>query len=330
MQERTGAHLEQIEAFAAVAERGGISAAALAMGRDPSVISRRLDALEARLGIRLLARTTRKITVTEAGAAYLQRVQAILSEFSAADIEAAEGAAEPRGTLRLALPAAFTQRWIAPWLPEFIRAYPAVRLELSHSDHHVDLVAEGFDAAVRLGELKDSSLVVRRLARFDGILCASPVYLADRGVPIRPEDLARHACLGNPKPHFWPDWRLRSDAGERLIQRVDGPVVTDEGEGLLAMCLGGAGIMPAADWMVGRELADGRLVRALPDWRFDLDWAIHVVLPPGRLVPAKTRAFIDRFVQEFSPTAPWLRCGGPTQRPLDIRHASRLLASRSA
>ena len=308
MHERNGAHLEQIEAFAAVAERGGISAAAQAMGRDPSVISRRLDALEARLGVRLMARTTRKITVTEAGSVYLRRVQTILAELSAADIEAAEGAAEPRGTLRLALPAAFTQRWIAPWLPEFIRTYPAVRLELQHSDHYVDLVAEGFDAAVRIGELADSNLVARRLASFEAILCASPGYLEASGVPDRPETLARHDCLGYPKPNFWPDWRLRSARGDRVVQRVAGPIITDEGEGLLAACIGGAGIMPVAEWMVGRELADGRLVRVLPDWRFDVDGAVHVVLPPGRLVPAKTRAFIDRFAKEFVPAAPWLRC----------------------
>ncbi len=305
MQERSGAQLEQIEAFAAVAEHGGITAAALAIGKDPSVVSRRLDALEARLGVRLLARTTRRVNVTEAGATYLQRVQTVLSELSAADIEASEGAAEPRGTLRLALPGPFAHRWIAPWLPEFLRSYPALRLELSHSDRIVDLVAECFDAAVRLGELKDSSLVARRLAGFDGILCASPTYLAEHGALNRPEELAKHACLGNTMPQFWPEWRLRSTGGERIQQRVDGPLVSDEREGLIEACMGGAGIMPAAEWMVGREIADGRLVRVLRDWRFDYDWAIHVVLPPGRLVPAKTRAFIDRFAREFVPGPPW-------------------------
>ncbi|HEV7370321.1 LysR family transcriptional regulator [Arenibaculum sp.] len=310
MQERSGAHLEQIEAFAAVAERGGIAAAARALGRDASVISRRLDALEARLGVRLLSRTTRRVAVTEVGAAYLRRVQAVLSELSAADVEASEGAAMPRGLLRLSLPAAFTQRWIAPWLPEFIDTYPALQLDLVHADRFVDLVAEGFDAAVRIGELADSSLVARRLATFDTVLCASPAYLAGRGVPARPEDLGRHACLLLPKARFWPNWRLRA-GDERVTLRVSGPITSDEGEGLLAACLGGAGILPAAEWMIGKELADGRLVRVLAQWSFDYEGAIQVVLPPGRLVPAKTRVFVDRLAREFTPTAPWLRASAP-------------------
>ncbi|MFC4726922.1 LysR family transcriptional regulator [Coralloluteibacterium thermophilus] len=309
MQERSGARFEQIEAFAAVVQHGGFAAAGRALGRDPSVVSRRIDALEARLGVRLLSRTTRRIALTEAGAAYLRRVQAILGELAAAEVEAAEGAAEPRGLLRLALPAAFSQRWIAPWLPAFVAAHPALRLELVHADHFVDLVAEGFDAAVRIGELADSSLVARRLAPFDTVLCAAPDYLARRDAPARPEDLARHACLTFPKARFWPDWRL-TDGAERAIQRIGGPIVSDEGEGLLVACRAGAGIMPAPEWLIGPDLAAGRLVRVLPEWRFDHDGAVHVVLPPGRLVPAKTRAFVDRLVRAFDPVAPWLRAPG--------------------
>jgi DNA-binding transcriptional LysR family regulator len=307
-QERTGAHLEQIAAFAAIAEHGGIAAAARALGRDPSVISRRLDALEQRLGARLLSRTTRRVAVTEVGAAYLQRVQGILSELSEADVQASSGAATPQGLLRLSLPAAFAQRWIAPWLPDFITAYPALQLELLHSDHFVDLVAEGFDAVVRIGDLPDSSLVSRRLATFETVLCAAPDYIAHQGAPRRPEDLARHLCLTYPKPRFYPDWLLTTGT-ERVVQRVIGRIMSDEGEGLLAMCLRGAGIMVATEWMIGPELADGRLVRVLPDWQFDFEGAVHVVLPPGRLVPAKTRVFIDWLARHLTPT-PWHR-----QRP---------------
>ncbi|WP_035693724.1 LysR family transcriptional regulator [Azospirillum halopraeferens] len=306
MQERTGAHLEQIEAFAAVAEHLGIAAAARSIGRDPSVISRRLDALEARLGVRLLSRTTRRITLTEAGAAYLHRVRAILGELSAADTEAAEGAAAPRGVLRLSLPAAFTQRWIAPWLPGFVTAHPALRLELLHADRFVDIVAEGFDAAVRIGEPADSSLVARHLAAFETVLCAAPAYLADRGAPARPEDLDRHTCLSFPKERFWPDWRLRR-GDERVTRRVSPHILSDDGEGLLVACLGGAGILPAPEWLIGRELAEGRLVRILDGWRFDHSGAVQVVLPPGRLVPAKTRVFVDALVRELTPPPPWDR-----------------------
>ncbi|QWP77105.1 LysR family transcriptional regulator [Lysobacter sp. K5869] len=306
MQERSGGELQQIEAFAAVAEHGGFAAAARALGRDASVVSRRIDALEARLGVRLLSRTTRRVALTEVGRIYLQRVQAILGELSAADVEAAEAAAAPQGLLRLALPAAFAQRWIAPWLSQFLADYPKLRLELSHTDRFVDLIADGFDAAVRIGELADSRLVARRLAGFETLLCAAPAYLQRRGHPQRPDDLQRHACLGMPKARFWPEWKLVGGR-QRSVQRIDAAIVSDDGEGLLAACIGGAGIVPAPEWLIGRELAQGTLVRVLPQWRMDYDGAIHVVLPPGRLVPAKTRAFVDRLAREFDPQPPWLR-----------------------
>lgn len=303
MHEASGARFEQIEAFAAVVDHGGFAAAARVMGRDPSVISRRVTALETRLGVRLLARTTRRVTVTEAGVAYHRRVQAILGELSAAEVEASEGAAIPRGLLRLSLPAAFAQRCIAPWLPDFLDTHPDLRLELAHGNHFVDLVAEGFDAAVRIGELVDSSLVARRLVAFDVVLCAAPGYLARRGVPTEPAELARHACLTFSKARFWPEWRL-TDGREQVAQRIAGPIVSDDDEGLLAACVGCAGIMPAPEWLVARQLAEGTLVRVLPEWRFDFDAAVHVVLPPGRLIPAKTRVFVDRLVRELTPGAP--------------------------
>jgi DNA-binding transcriptional LysR family regulator len=311
-QERTRPQLEQIDAFVAAVEHGGISAAARALGRDPSVVSRRLDALEARLGVRLLSRTTRRITLTEAGAVYLTRVRTILSELSAADAEAAEGAAAPRGLLRLSLPATYARRWIAPRLPEFVAAYPEVQLELHHTDRFVDLIAEGFDAAVRIGELSDSSLTVRRLAPVEIILCASPDYVARRGVPSKPADLEKHECLRFPMEGFWQGWKLRN-GDEHVTQRVSGSIVSDEGEGLVAACVAGAGILLASDWEIGQELTNGRLIRVLPEWRFDVEAAVQVVLPPGRLIPTKTRVFVDWLVRDFAPSPPWLRCGPMAQ-----------------
>ncbi len=308
MQERAQPQFEQIAAFVAVVEHGGISAAARALNRDPSAISRRLDALEARLGVRLLSRTTRRITLTEAGAAYLTRVRAIIAELLAAESEAAEGAATPRGLLRLSLPATYARRWIAPRLPEFVTAYPEVQLELLHTDRFVDLVAEGFDAAVRIGELADSSLMVRRLAPVETLLCASPDYIARRGAPEKPADLGKHECLRFPMEGFRQGWRLRN-GGERVTQRVSGSIVSDEGEGLVAACLAGGGILLASDWEVGQELASGRLVRVLPEWRFDAEAEVHAVMPPGRLIPAKTRVFLEWLAKDFTPAPPWLRCG---------------------
>lgn len=306
MQERAGAHLEQIEAFAAVAEHGGFVAAARALGRDASVISRRIDALEKRLGVRLLSRTTRRVAVTEIGASYLSRVQAILSEMSAADLEAAEGSAQPRGLLRLSMPATFARLWVAPWLPDFLSKHPHLRTELHHGDRFVDLVAEGFDAAIRLGVLQDSSLIARRLASFETILCASPAYIAAQGAPTQPQDLKRHACIGLALPQVWPDWQLRR-AHETVTVRVSGSIVSDDGGTMTAACMHGAGIMVASEWSIGQDLASGRLVRVLPEWRYDRTSTVHIVMAQGRFVPAKTRAFIDRLVQEFTPDPPWRR-----------------------
>lgn len=299
-----GARLEEIEAFAAAAEGGGFAAAAKRLGRDASVVSRRVTALEARLGVRLLARTTRRAAVTEAGAAYLRRVQAVLAELAAADAEAADRAVVPRGLLRLALPAAFGRMWVAPLLPGFLAAYPAIRVEIEHSDRHVDLVADGMDAAVRVGTLPDSGLVVRRLAPFRRLLCASPAYLAARGTPDAPEALARHACLGFAGHRFGPNWPMRRGS-ERVTVCTNGPLVSDDGEAPAAATVGGAGIMLAADWLIGRELADGRLVEVLPGWSEGDGGAVHAVLPPGRPVPAKMRAFVDWIAAAFAPVAPW-------------------------
>jgi DNA-binding transcriptional LysR family regulator len=310
MQESSaGARLEQIEAFAAVAEQGGFAAAARVLGWDASVLSRRVNTLEARLGVRLLGRTTRSIALTEAGAAYLRRVQPVLAELATADAEAAEGAADPRGVLRLSLPAKFAQLWISPWLPGFMAKHPLLRLETTHTDRFVDLLAEGFDAAVRIGELHDSGLVSRRLAPSVTALYASPGYLAAKGTPESPEDLKHHACLSFPIPTVWPNWRVCRGA-ERVTVRVSGPLLSDDGETLVMACTQGAGIMLASDWLVGQEVLDGRLVQVLPEWLLDLDAAVQIILPPGRFVPAKSRAFVDRMVAEFTPIPPWLRHGG--------------------
>jgi DNA-binding transcriptional LysR family regulator len=306
MHEKSGGHLDQIETFAAIAEHGGFAAAARVLGKDPSVLSRRIDALERRLGVRLLARTTRKVGLTEVGAAYLQKVRIILAELAAADVEAAEGAARPRGLLRVTMPRTFARLWVVPWLPAFLRDYPEIEVELELGERYFDLVAEGFDLAIRFGGLADSSLVVRHLASFETILCASPAYLAEAGTPQTLEDLQNHRCLRLKVPNFWPDWRLRR-GDERATVHAPAQFRTDDGSSMVLAALDGGGIMLASEWSCGRHLAEGRLVRVLPDWRLDHEGNAQIVLPPGRLVPAKTRLFIERVVSEFSPSAPWAR-----------------------
>jgi DNA-binding transcriptional LysR family regulator len=306
MQEKPGGQLDQIEAFAAIAEHGGFAAAGRVLRKDPSVLSRRIDALEQRLGVRLLARTTRKVGLTEVGAAYLQKVRIILAELNAADVEAADGAARPRGLLRVTMPRTFARLWIVPWLPAFLREHPEIEIELELGDRYFDLVAEGFDLAIRFGGLADSSLVVRHLASFETVLCASPAYLAEAGTPHTLDDLQNHRCLRLTVPNFWPDWRLRRGE-ERATVQAPRQFRTDDGSSMVLAALGGGGIMLSSLWSCGQDLAEGRLVRVLPDWRLDHEGNAQIVLAPGRLVPAKTRLFIERVIAEFSPSAPWTR-----------------------
>jgi len=218
------APIAEMAAFAAVAEQGSFTKAAVRLGRDATVLSRRVQALERRLGVRLLERTTRRVTPTEAGATCLTRTRSILAALEEAEEEAiAHAGGAPRGTLRLALPGSFGRMWVAPFLPEFLAAHPQVRIEAEFSNRFVDLVGEGFDAAVRLGALSDSGLVAHKIAVRRRLLCAAPAYLERNGVPKRPEDLATHACLGFTGFASYPDWRLTNDKGKRMTIRVSGP-----------------------------------------------------------------------------------------------------------
>jgi DNA-binding transcriptional LysR family regulator len=179
-------------------------------------------------------------------------------------------------------------------------------MELELGDRYFDLVVEGFDLAIRFGGLADSSLIVRHLASFETVLCASPAYLAVAGTPHTLKDLQNHRCLGLTVPGFWPDWRLRR-GDERTTVHVPRQFRTDDGSCMVLAALEGGGIMLASEWSCGRHLTEGRLVRVLRDWRMDHEGNAQIVLPPGRLVPAKTRLFIERVIAEFSPSAPWTR-----------------------
>lgn len=296
---------ESIAAFVSVAEHGSFAAAGQALGRNPTVVSRRVLALEARLGVRLFTRSTRRVTLTEAGAAYFARVRPLLRELGAADREASAFASgSPRGRLRLAAPSTFGRMWLTPLLPEFLARYPDVTLDVSFCNRFVDLIGEGFDVAVRLGVLPDSRLVARKVAQRRRLICAAPGYLARYGEPAAPESLADHACFifsGFTTPQ---DWQFRQADGNVRSVHVDGPIVSDDAEALVAAAVAGLGIVMATDWLVGRELADGRLVPLLSDWTVADEGAIYVVMPSAGGVPTKTRAFAD-FISEQLRPAPW-------------------------
>ncbi|MEP6566927.1 MAG: LysR family transcriptional regulator [Mesorhizobium sp.] len=300
------AALAEMAAFAAIAEARSFTRAAARVGRDATILSRRLQSLEERLGVRLLHRTTRSVSLTEAGAEFLVRVRAILAAVDEAEAAAsAHAGGGPRGVLRLALPGTFGRMWIGPLLPQFLAEFPDVRIEAEFSNRFVDLVAENFDVAVRLGALEDSRLVARKVATRRRLLCASPSYLARRGTPASPQALLDHACLGFTGFQTFPTWEMTDRSGRRVNIEVSGPLVTDDAEVLVEAAVQGVGLMMSTDWLVGRELADGRLVPILEDWTLADEGAVYVVMPSVKGQAAKTRAFADWIGKRFAPDPPW-------------------------
>lgn len=303
MQEYDDRHFKEIAAFLAVVETGSFAAAARRVGRDASILSRRITSLEARLGARLIERTTRRLLVTEAGQRLAIRMRSSFGAMAEAEEEVREAASQPTGLLRLALPSSFGRLWIAPILPSFLQRYPGVKVETRYADRYVDLVAEGIDAAVRIGDLSDSGLVSRKLADSRRLICASPAYLAVRGAPDIPADLATHACLAFTKMAGFPFWQFRR--GEETARvPVSGPLLSDEPEDLLHAALCGHGVIMASEWVVGRQLAMGRLVELLPDWSVLGEGGVHLLRPSGRFTPAKVRVFADWIAAAMSPP-PW-------------------------
>ncbi|MEA3099181.1 LysR family transcriptional regulator [Caballeronia mineralivorans] len=294
---------DQTAAFLAVVELGSFSAAGRKLGRDGSVVSRRVAALEARLGIRLLERSTRRVAPTEAGVRFRDRMRDAMEMVHAAEDEARAMAASPTGLLRLTLPVTFGRMWIASRLPEFLARYPAVRVEALYADRYTDLIAEGFDAGIRLGEMKDSRLIGRRLTMTRRLLCAAPSYLDRRPALREPDDLLRHDCVGFTRLATYPVWHLNRDGKTRTV-RITGRLETDDAEAGVQAALAGTGVFMAADWQVARELADGRLVPVLTDWAVSGESGVSVVRPSIQHEPAKTRAFVEWIVGVFA-NRPW-------------------------
>lgn len=284
--------LEELTAFVAVGERGSFAGAALLVGRDASVISRRVSRLEKRLGVRLLARTTRQVSLTEAGMLYFRRVQAILEDLASASVEAAEKADNPQGKLRVSLPVTFGRQWIVPTFAPFLARYPQIRLDAHFTDRIIDVVADGFDVAIRVGVLVDSSLSAKRIAHYRNTLVAAPAYLKAHGRLSVPADLKNHACLGFSNHPHWPDWVLTKDGHTETI-RSNCILSADNSEALLMAALEGAGIALLPDWLTGPAVRSGALSHVLSDWTGKGDGGVHAVMSPGRMIPAKVRLFVD-------------------------------------
>lgn len=284
--------LELLTAFVAVADAGSFTNAAAKLGRDASIISRRVSELEKQLGVRLFSRTTRRLALTEVGASYFRRVQTLLDELAEANRVASDEAASPQGLIRVSVPVTFGRQWIAPLLPVFLAGHPSIRVDARFSDRVVDVVAEGFDVAIRVGVLRDSSLTSRKMASYRNRLVASPSYLKGRNRPKTPADLSGLACLGFSGHADWPDWRIMKD-GKRVTVRPAGPLIADNSEAVLMSAVAGLGIAFMPDWLVGPEIRAGRLVEVMSGWGGRADGGVYAILPPGRLIPAKTRLFVD-------------------------------------
>jgi DNA-binding transcriptional LysR family regulator len=298
--------IASMQAFVRVAALGSFSAAGRALGLSQTMVTKHVVALEERLGVKLLHRSTRKLVLTEAGRNYLVSCERILAEIEEAEASASLDRIEPRGTLRLNVPLTFGFRQIVPALAGFNRLHPAVDVDLGLADRVVDLIEEGWDLAIRIGRLKDSSLVARRLAPCRTVVCAAPAYLETHGEPRTLDDLSRHNCLGYTLPSAASAGRWAFGRDGDVLVPVRGNLRANNGDALLAAALAGQGLIHQPTFLVGDALREGRLVRVLPDHPTP-ELGIYAVFPSGRQAPAKVRAFVEFFAERLAPEPSWDR-----------------------
>lgn len=298
--------LPSMAVFVNVVENGSFSGAARTLHLSKSAVSKTVSRLEASLGTRLLNRTTRKLSLTEAGRAYYEGCRRMLNEAEAANQTVHRLTDAPRGRLRVNLPMSFGVLQVAPLLAAFLERYPEIDMDVAFEDRAVDLVEDGYDLAVRIGVLADSSLIARRLAPNRRILCAAPSYLEQHGTPQSPEALAAHSCLLYSYQASGDTWYLHGPDGVHTV-RVQGRLRLNNGEGIRSAAVSGLGIAYLPTFLVGAELQAGRLVSVLPDWMDDGEGAVHAVYPASRHLSPKVRVFIDYLAECFGSEPPWDR-----------------------
>jgi DNA-binding transcriptional LysR family regulator len=300
--------LDLFTVFARVAETGSFSRAARDLGLSKATVSKRVAELEAAFGVALVARTTRRASLTEAGERTLVHAQRILESAEAARDEALEARASPRGRLKITAPITFGLRYIAPILPEFLAAYPDIQLDVSLADKTVDLIGEGFDAAVRIRQMEDSSLIARRLAPVRAHVVASPAYWKRHGKPARPEDLTGHRTFLYANLASNAAWRFENAGGEKVTVRVENVLVYDNADFIEPAVCAGLGVARQPDFLCWKDIDSGTLEAVLEDWAAGPEGWLHVLTPPGRGTPKKMRAFSDFMHDHFGGgKAPWVR-----------------------
>lgn len=291
--------IEGLPVFVRTVREGSFSAAARALDLTPSAVSKQISRLEDRLSVRLFNRTTRRLSLTEEGAAFFERASRILADLEDAAEAVSSLKAVPRGRLRVTMPTAYGVIHLLPALPDYTARHPEVTLEIDLNDRIVNMIEEGFDLALRVGDLEDSSLIGRRLAANRRVLAAAPGYLAARGVPQVPQELAEHNCLVYTYRAQRYDWHLVDDAGRESLVPVAGNLETNNPMMLRAAALAGLGVVLLPLWIIGPDLKAGRLKQLLPAYHWP-DSAIHVVYPPGRHLSARVRSFVDFLVERFA------------------------------
>jgi len=296
--------LKQIESFVAVATKGSLTTAAQAEGVAPAVIGRRIDALEERLGVKLLVRTTRRITLTHEGSAFLEDCQRILADIGNAEASVSAGGVKASGHLRITAPAGFGRRHVAPLVPRFLALHPDVSVSLNLSDRVVDIVNEGFDCAVRVGDMPDSSLVSVRLADNRRMCVAAPSYLKRAGTPRHPQELTRHECLTlSSDASQTRGWAFTID-GQLSHLRPSGRLDCSDGQVLHAWCLQGLGLAWRSTWEVEQQLAAGQLVEVLADFAAPPN-GIYAVVPQRKHLPLRVRLWMDFAKHSYGDAGYW-------------------------
>ncbi|MCG8508300.1 MAG: LysR family transcriptional regulator [Rhodospirillales bacterium] len=295
--------LSAISLFVRIAETGSFSNAARELGISKSSASKKMTALEERLGARLINRTTRRLSLTEVGMAFNERAQRILAELEEAEQAVTHLVAEPRGTLRVSAPVTFGTGPLATALADFMTEYPELAVSLDLSDRRVDLVGEGYDVAIRVAELADSSLIARKIARVRRVVCASPDYWKRYGVPDAPRDLKHHNCLVYTFLETPSEWQFQKD-GKGQTVRVRGTFHANNGAAIRAAATAGLGVCQSPTFIVGDDLRDGRLVTALDDFE-DKSLAVYAVYPHRHHLSAKVRVFVDFLAEHFGPRPYW-------------------------
>lgn len=301
-----GQYVDQIAALLEVHEQGSFAAAAKSLNRHSSIVSKRISELEARLGVRLVERTTRQLHFTEAGQSFIHRLKAVRDALEDAEKEVNDSASQLKGTLRLSVPGAFGRLWLAPMIARFGKQYPTLTIHVEYSERFVDIIHERFDAAIRIGDLPDSRLRAKRLADNRRILCAAPSYLDANGVPSAPSELMQHHCFGFTELASFPSLVLKKE-DERVSTSISTKFVSNDGEALLCAAHEGLGILAASEWLMSKSLQEGKLIRVLPDWRLDSQSGIYFVRASIEFPPAKVRLFKSWIEDAFQDGLPWAK-----------------------